>query len=385
MDGDLELRDDLSVSDLKDVTGSVWLATALLAYNEARGLDPKRGPYDDERFAFRQVDIQQLAEQICAKHVQNARISQHANGDHADSTYNYLREVGKQRRLSRPDEFEGYRVLPAGLIPDDTQILGHGEASLTFGDLVDWVKDTYTRLVPAREVPAPSEPLEADAGSQSGSRQAKPSEAVQARMCYPDGILLQDGGEELAFYHAPLSFDSDTRSEIFAEMDSKTAQEMLESPRYRSIQEQTENLSDADLSRPVGPLLAKLKERGDGTYRLFLNDHGDLTYRDFSIEAPDLLARKGLYVFLVDGKVRYIGKTTSSFQKRFNRNYGRVNPRNCFLDGQSTNCRLNHLVAEAGDSVAIYLCPLTEDPEIDRLEDALIARYEPEWNIQGAL
>lgn len=383
--GDAELPADLAVSDLKDVTGSVWLAAALLTYERAQELYPEEGPYEEETFAFRQVDIQRLAEELCAKDVQHARVHQHANGDHPDNIYNYLREVGSGRRLSRADEFDGHRVLPADLIAPGTPVLEREGSTLTFGDLVDWVKETYPTLVPARAETDTPEPKGAEAGSQRESLQVEPTKQTQERPGYPEGVVLQDDGEEYTFYHAQISFDSETRSDIFAEMTSKTAREMLATSRYRSIQEKTEHLSDAELSRPVGPLLADLKEQGDETYQLFLNNHGDLTYRDFSIEAPGLIAKKGLYVFLLDGQVRYIGKTTSSFQQRFNRNYGRVQPRNCFLDGQSTNCRLNHLVAEAGNSVAIYLYPLSNDQEIGRLEDALIARYQPEWNIQGAL
>lgn len=380
MGGDLELPDDLAVSNLEDVTGSVWLATALMTYEQAQGLDPDEGPYAEETFAFRQVDIQRMAQEICAKDVQHARVHQHANGDHEDKLYNYLREVGKGRRLSRPDEFEE-RVVPHNLLPLDTPVLARGTSQLSYRELVQWVFASYPHLVPARIGTETTEPA-----PQAQAGQASPTEPRGTRATYPDGIVLRDDdGDGITFYHAELVFEGETRSNIFTAMTSKTAREILDTPRYRSIRDELEDLRDADLSRPIGPLLADLKEKGNEIYRRFLNGNGDLTYRDFSIEAPDLLDKKGLYVFLVDGEIKYIGKTTSSFKQRFNQNYGRIHPRNCFLDGQSTNCRLNHLVAEHADGVAIYLCALTDGTEIDRLEDALIGTYQPAWNIQGAL
>lgn len=380
-----ELLDDLAVSDLEDVYGSVWLATALMAYDRAQPLEPTDEPLDEGTFAFRQVDIQQVAQKLCDKKVNNARIGQWTNGDHADNIYNYLREVGTRRRLSRPDEFDSHQVLPTGLLPPDTPVLDQTSLTLTFGDLVDWVRETYPNLVPARarpETPAPPEPAEDSRGQ---GEKTHPSQAIETELSYPDGILLMNGEEEIIFHRAGVDFEDETRTNAFAEMTSKTTQEILEDSAYDSIKDRVEGLSEEDLSRPVGPVLADLKERGDESYQLFLNDYGDRKYRDFVLEAPARLSKKGLYAFFVDGEVKYIGKTTSSFEGRFNRDYGRISPRSCYLDGQVTNCRLNHRAAEAADRVAIYLCPLAEDTEIGRLEDALIAHYQPEWNIQGTL
>lgn len=379
MRGEIRFPDDLRISGLKDVTGSVWLAAALMTYDRAQELDPTQGPYEEETFAFRQVDIKQVAEQLCAKDVQSARIGQFTNGDHPENTYNYLREVGKKRRLSRPDEFED-RVVPHNLLPLDAPVLAFGTSQLRYKELVQWVFSTYPNLVASRPETETAEPT-----PQTQAPEPTSSKPQGTRGAYPDGIVLRDDDEGITFYHAELVVEDETRSNVFAEMTSKTAREILDTTRYASIRDELEDLPDAELSRPIGPLLADLKDQGNEIYQRFLNDNGDLTYRDFSVEAPDLLDKKGLYVFLVDGEIAYIGKTTATFKQRFDQNYGRIYPRNCFLDGQSTNCRLNHLVAEHADGVAIYLCAFTDDAEIDRLEDALIDKYQPVWNIQGAL
>lgn len=379
--GDLANR--LPLSTIRDVDASVWLATALLTYETAQRLDPEEGPYGEETFAFRQVDIQEVAAELCTKTVHNARISQWTNADHPDNRENYLREVGRTRRLSRPDEFDD--AVPHNVVDLDEPVLEREGAPLTYGDLVQWVFQVYPQLVPSRDTPSPREAGDGQAEiTRSGATETPPAGTARERSTYPDGILLRHDGDEIAFYRAHLRFDSGPRSDVFAEMTTKTAQEMLAIDRYHSARDAVEHLAADQLDRPVGPLLADLKADGDAAYERFLNANGDLTYRDFSIEAPDRLDEKGLYVFLVDGEIKYIGKTTSSFGQRFNRNYGRIHPRNCYLDGQSTNCRLNHLVAEHAADVAVYLYALSDNGQIGRLEDALIAEHQPEWNVQGA-
>ena len=67
-------------------------------------------------------------------------------------------------------------------------------------------------------------------------------------------------------------------------------------------------------------------------------------------------------------------------RKRINSGYGKISPKNCFIDGQSTNCKVNALVTKNRDSVVLKIFVMSDNKEIKELENRLILEYEPEWN-----
>lgn len=73
---------------------------------------------------------------------------------------------------------------------------------------------------------------------------------------------------------------------------------------------------------------------------LLSDGHGAFCH--FSVDAP---AAAGVYLWVVDGEIIYIGKTVN-LAKRFNMGYENISPRNCFVGGQSTNCKMNKVVME---------------------------------------
>ena len=105
----------------------------------------------------------------------------------------------------------------------------------------------------------------------------------------------------------------------------------------------------------------------------------------FKIEDNVYLKCKGIYVFFVDGQIKYVGRCLSSFARRINGGYGNISPRNCYKGGQRTNCHVNKLVNDAiinNKAVKIGLLPLTDENMIKDLEKILIKIINPEWNIQ---
>jgi hypothetical protein len=112
-----------------------------------------------------------------------------------------------------------------------------------------------------------------------------------------------------------------------------------------------------------------------------LNPHGDTRYCAFSINDPGILNAKGLYMYLVDGQVNYIGRCLDNFSKRINQGYGKIHPKNCLIDGQSTNCHMNSLIAQNIDQVLLFVCTLNDVKEIEYLEKLLIKKIQPEWNV----
>jgi hypothetical protein len=108
-----------------------------------------------------------------------------------------------------------------------------------------------------------------------------------------------------------------------------------------------------------------------------LHADGAGTFCRFRIGAPNGLA--GVYALVVDGSVRYIGEC-ADLRQRFNAGYGTISPKNCYVGGQPTNCRINRRVLEVAQEsgrVDLYFHPT---PERKAVERQLVARYSPCWN-----
>jgi hypothetical protein len=152
--------------------------------------------------------------------------------------------------------------------------------------------------------------------------------------------------------------------------------------RYVHLRDELESRFRDQLDSPLGEFLLLLKQRGDEFYKRFLNKHGDLEYCRFRIaECPQLESNR-LYIYVIEDRVQYIGRCRDSFRKRLNNGYGSISPKNCYIDGQSTNCHLNALVAAHRGEVALFACPIESDDMIVSLEGRLITQEQPPWNQQ---
>lgn len=152
--------------------------------------------------------------------------------------------------------------------------------------------------------------------------------------------------------------------------------------RYQNLSSVVHSEFAAYLEWRLGDFLAELKRRGDQFYRKFLNRYGDLTYCRFQIHASDpIRGRKGVYAFTSQRELRYIGRCRDSFARRINQGYGTIHPKNCYRDGQATNCHLNSLIAPERLSVSLWVHVMTDDRLIEAVESQMIGRYQPPWNI----
>lgn len=185
----------------------------------------------------------------------------------------------------------------------------------------------------------------------------------------------------LEFFPLRLVFGGAVLSDVFARKNNKTVAETLAHRRYEHLWPIVRDRYPESLNRKLGELLRALKQAGDPFYLRLLNRYGDGTYCKFRIGRSAHSDRKGLYCFALAGELKYIGKTTSSFDRRINQGYGTISPKNCYLDGQATNCHLNSLITRNRDLVELYACPLGRDSEISKLERSLIRKYQPEWNV----
>jgi hypothetical protein len=188
-------------------------------------------------------------------------------------------------------------------------------------------------------------------------------------------------GYQLEFIQVPISFKKHGIVNLFAEKNNKTLAETLLSKRYESLSKEVHCRYPNSLNDKLGEFLYRLKISGDIFYLRFLNEHGDNVFCDFSIATTFSSKSKGIYCFLLGEVIKYIGRSHDPFKKRLFQGYGHISPKNCYLDGQSTNCHVNSQIAKNHSGVSIHVCPFDDDLEIDRLEKLLINFYKPEWNI----
>jgi hypothetical protein len=109
-----------------------------------------------------------------------------------------------------------------------------------------------------------------------------------------------------------------------------------------------------------------------------LHTHGHGPFCKFRISAQKGLS--GVYALVVAGSFCYIGECKDLRERFGSRGYGTISPRNCYIKGQPTNCKINRQVfkvAQAGGRVDLYFYPT---PERKAVEEQLIADYSPLWN-----
>lgn len=184
---------------------------------------------------------------------------------------------------------------------------------------------------------------------------------------------------QLHFAQTGLQFLNHSLTNLFARKNNKTLRQTLQHRRYTHLVPQVTELYAAYLSEPLGAFLLYLKKQGDSFYQQFLNPYGDLVYCHFKI--TERAGERGLYLFVVDDNIQYIGQSTTTFSSRLNNGYGYISPKNCFRDGQATNCRVNALIANTYQTVQLYTSVVQDRLAIDQYERQLIRAYQPDWNI----
>lgn len=170
---------------------------------------------------------------------------------------------------------------------------------------------------------------------------------------------------------------------IFSKYDKYLLKDILQKPKYKKLSEYISSKYSNYLNNNLSEFLIKMKERNILDYKLFLNPYGDLKYCSFKVIDEDLNNSKGIYLYKIESKIVYIGRCLDNFAKRFNYGYANINPKNCYLDGQSTNCRINNLINDNRANIKLFILKMDDNEKIKNLETELINKYKPEWNIQG--
>lgn len=114
--------------------------------------------------------------------------------------------------------------------------------------------------------------------------------------------------------------------------------------------------------------------------RLPLNGHGAGPFCRFSIARG--INIPGVYVLTVAGQPVYVGKCRNLAQRFGPQGYGAIQPKNCFVGGQSTNCKINNLILQRvkeGEELELWFHPTGKTGPVER---DLIVKIRPAWNTQ---
>ncbi len=197
-------------------------------------------------------------------------------------------------------------------------------------------------------------------------------------------ILLPDTNELYSFIQIPISFYGEKFSDIFTLKNNKTVSETLLGKRYLKFTDELFTNYPEWLDKPLGEFLSSLKQNNVELYKRFLNRYGDETYINFKISDSRYFNEKGIYAYSINGEIRYIGRCRDSLKNRINNGYGRITPKNCYIDGQSTNCHLNSLIAKDNDKVTLWFHKMEDSTDIVNLEKLLIKTLNPKWNLTNS-
>lgn len=133
----------------------------------------------------------------------------------------------------------------------------------------------------------------------------------------------------------------------------------------------------------LGYFLITLKNESNPDYNHFLNKYGDGKFCEYSI--TKFQKDKGIYCYIVDEQIVYIGRSKKTFSERF-KDYGKITPYNCLIDGQATNCNINSKVNQLNIlKVGFYLMNDSSDKEIEQFEKKIINSLKKThklWNVQ---
>lgn len=186
-----------------------------------------------------------------------------------------------------------------------------------------------------------------------------------------------------SFVEVGLEFEEFDIKNTFSKFDAHNLWEILNKDKYLKFVDLCEKRYSSYMEMKLGVFLGMLKEQEDSFYKHFLNDYGDSIYCKFRMVDNQFSEHKGIYVFKNNGQIKYIGRVKGehNFYQRINMGYANISPKNCYIDGQSTNCHVNSIINSCKGDVNLFILPLGSDEEIIKTERWLINLVKPDWNI----
>jgi len=111
-----------------------------------------------------------------------------------------------------------------------------------------------------------------------------------------------------------------------------------------------------------------------------LNRYGAGPFCTFTIARG--VTSPGVYVVTVNGKPVYAGKCRNLAERFGPRGYGTIHPKNCYVSGQSTNCKINNLILQQADLGSTIELWFHSAPDPSSIEREVIVQLDPPWNTQ---
>lgn len=196
-------------------------------------------------------------------------------------------------------------------------------------------------------------------------------------------MFLKIKDKTINFNIVPLKFSGKNITSVYFNNNNKTLLETFEHKNYSRLKFLLADIYQIHLDKKIGDFLKILYSSKDSNYLCFLNKYGDNKFCEFKID--NNLKDKGIYCFIKDDKIKYIGRCTDNFMKRINYGYGKIQPKNCFKDGQATNCHLNSIINNTPDvKLGIHVMNDKSKNEIKELEKLILTCNRFEWNIQNS-
>ena len=200
-------------------------------------------------------------------------------------------------------------------------------------------------------------------------------------------MYLTINGEKRKFHEMEMVVLEQGITNLFASFDKKTLGELVLQKKYEHLGGYIEQHVPQLLDLPAGAALKKMKDQGHTYYKHFLNNYGDLTYARFTVNGdPELLKQHGIYTIVVDDELMFCGICARTFKERFNQHIGTIYAKGCFRDGTATHCHINAHITQklAISSITFAVYPMTDKREMNRMKNAIIKRFEPEWNLRAS-
>ena len=178
-----------------------------------------------------------------------------------------------------------------------------------------------------------------------------------------DGSLVVPSGEKtLYFKPVKLLFCGGLRENVFARAQ-KPLQEILKKPAFSHLVSAVNARYSRYLPLKSGLFLGQLKERHDPFYREFLNIHGDEKYSSFRLEGSHEGDKKGVLIVVVNREIYDAFNCPDTFRVKINDTFGHIFPKDCFLSGDCTRCRINALISNNRKVTGIYVHPCDNEEE----------------------
>lgn len=207
--------------------------------------------------------------------------------------------------------------------------------------------------------------------------QPAPAASIPPQLHGANDIITID---QYVFFKTPFALYEKDIPSPFLQYSGPLVRRLLDKKYYKSLKRYIEMKYPQFLNEKIQTLMQFLISEEDPVYLKFLNKNGSDLFCRFGLTDKNVFSQKGLYLYKYVENITYIGRCRDNYLKRFNINYGTIQPINCYKEGQSTNTHMNALMNKYGDNISIFLCPLVSDDEIVIAEKKLIRLLKPIWN-----